>query len=111
MKRLRKTINITFWALVAIYFAAIATLQLPPVKEMIGRWVSNAVSSKIGSKVEVGSVDLGLPNRVIIDNVKIYDQKDSLMIASPRLSVSIDMLEALKGNISISSAQIFGLRA
>lgn len=111
MKRLRKTINIIFWALVAIYFAAIATLQLPPVKEMIGKWVSNAVSSKIGSKVEVGSVDLGLLNRVIIDNVKIYDQKDSLMIASPRLSVSIDMLEALKGNISISSAQIFGLRA
>lgn len=111
MRGLRKTINITLWTLVAAYFAAIVALKLPPVQNMIGRWISDAVSNKINSKVEIGNINLGFFNRVIIDNVKIYDQEDSLMIASSRLSVSIDLLKAVKGNVSISSAQVFGLRA
>lgn len=111
MKKLRKSINIILWTLVAIYFAIIVMLKLPPVQRSIGGWVSHVVSEKINTNVEVGNVDLGFLNRIIIDDVKIYDQRDSLMLASTRLSAKLDILEAIKGKVSISSAQLFGFRA
>ena len=76
MKKLRKTINIILWSLVALYAAIILMLNLPPVQKAIGGWASNAVGKKINSRVEIGKVDVGFFNRVIIDDVSIYDQKD-----------------------------------
>lgn len=111
MKKLRKSINIILWTLVTIYFAIIVMLKLPPIQRSIGGWVSHVVSEKINTNVEVGNVDLGFLNRIIIDDVKIYDQRDSLMLASTRLSAKLDILEAIKGKVSISSAQLFGFRA
>lgn len=86
-------------------------LNLPPVQKAIGGWVSDVVSEKIDSKVEVGKVDIGFFNRVIIDDIYIYDQQDSLLLASSRMSAKFDVIDALKGKISISSAQLFGLKA
>lgn len=94
-----------------VYFSMIVMLKLPPIQKSIGNWVSGMISEKINTNVEIGNIDLGFLNRIIIDDVKIYDQKDSLMLASTRLSAKLDIIEAMNGNISISSAQLFGLRA
>ncbi len=57
-------------------------------------------------------VNLGFFNRIIVDDVMNYDEQgDSLIYASPWLSAKIDYIAATQGKISVSSAQIFGLRA
>ncbi|MBR4602030.1 MAG: hypothetical protein IKO37_05675, partial [Prevotella sp.] len=104
MKKLRKTINIILWSLVALYAAIILMLNLPPVQKAIGGWTSDAIGKKINSRVEIGKVDVGFFNRVIIDDVSIYDQKDSLLLASSRVSAKFDVFDAIKGNVSITSA-------
>ena len=111
MKKLRKTINIILWSLVALYAAIILMLNLPPVQKAIGGWTSDAIGKKINSRVEIGKVDVGFFNRIIIDDVSIYDQKDSLLLASSRVSAKFDVFDAIKGNVSITSAQLFGLKA
>lgn len=111
MKKLQKTINIILWSLVAVYAAIIILLNLPPVQRTIGGWASSVVSKKINSNVEIGKVDLGFLNRVIIDDIYIYDQQDSLLLSSSRMSAKFDVIDALKGKVSISSAQLFGLKA
>lgn len=86
-------------------------LHLPAVQNFIGSKVSDALSEKLGTKVEVGRVDLGFLNRVIIDDVVIYDQKDKKMLSSSRLSAKVDITPLFSGQVSISSAQIFGMDA
>ena len=86
-------------------------LHLPAVQNFIGSKVSDALSEKLGTKVEVGRVDLGFLNRVIIDDVVIYDQKDKKMLSSSRLSAKVDIAPLFSGQVSISSAQIFGMDA
>ena len=84
---------------------------MPAVQNFIGSKVSDALSEKLGTKVEVGRVDLGFLNRVIIDDVVIYDQKDKKMLSSSRLSAKVDIAPLFSGQVSISSAQIFGMDA
>ena len=97
--------------MVALYAVIILMLNLPPMQRAIGGWASDAVGEKINSSVEIGRVDVGFLNRIVIDDVSIYDQKDSLLLASSRVSAKIDIFEAIRGNISITSAQLFGLKA
>ena len=54
-------------------------------------------------------VDIGFPNRFIIDGVDLYDQTGKLMVHASRVSVKFDIYPLTKGKIVISSAQLFGL--
>ena len=54
-------------------------------------------------------VDIGFPNRFIIDGVDLYDQTGKLMVHASRVSAKFDIYPLTKGKIVISSAQLFGL--
>lgn len=94
-----------------MYFSLVILLHLPPVQGFLGREVSNALSAKLGTKVSVGRIDLGLLNRFIIDDVVMLDQRGDSMLRASRVAAKIDLLAASKGKITVSSAQLFGLRA
>lgn len=111
MKKLKHICNGIVWTLIVLYLLLIVLLHVPSVQAFLGKEVSGALSDKFGTRVEVGSVNLGFLNRIIVDDVMMYDQRGDSLVYASRLSVKIDYLAAVKGKISISSAQIFGLRA
>lgn len=77
----------------------------------MGSIVADALSEKLGTEVRIGNVDVGMLNRIIIDNIYIEDQQGKHMLTAPRASVKINILDIINGKISISSAQLFGLKA
>ena len=74
-------------------------------------WVSGAVAQKLGTSVEVGRVSLGLPTRLVIDDVLIRDQRQQPMLSARRMAVKMELLPLLDGKVNISSAQLFGAEA
>lgn len=68
---------------------------------------AHALSKKFGTNVTVGRVDLGLMNRIIIDDVYLFDQSGKLMLKAARTSAKFDLLSLIHGKIHISSAQLF----
>lgn len=94
-----------------LYAAIVVLLHIPYVQQFAGKEVSTALARKLGTEVEIGRIDLGLFNRVVIDDVLIYDKAHKKMLRAARLSAKIDFLPLTRGQISISSAQIFGLNA
>ena len=95
----------------ALYAALIVLLHLPPVQVFLGSEVSQILGQKLGTRVSVGKVNLGLLNRAILDNVTILDQKGDSMLCVARMSAKVDIIPLTEGKISVSAAQIFGLRA
>ncbi len=84
-------------------------VHLPFVQTWIGKETANALQNKFGTKVLVGNVNVGFLNRIIIDNVVMYDKKSKEMIRTSRLAARIDYYELVKnGRLTISSAQLFG---
>ena len=77
---------------------------------MLGRKVSDALSEKFATEVSVGRIDLGFANRIIVDDVRMKDKEGKDMLSASRLSAKIDILALMNGNITISSAQIFGMK-
>ncbi len=109
IKRLRHIFAVLAWTIVGIYALIVVLLRIPAVQHYVASETAVALSEKLGTRVEVGNVNLGLLNRAIIDDIHIEDQQKHDMMRCHRLSAKIDILPLFKGEISISSAQIFSL--
>ena len=81
---------------------------IPQAQNYLGSKVADAIADKLGTQVSIGRVNLGLFNRVIIDDVRIKDQQQQDMLRVGRLSVRLELLPLLDGKVAISSAQLFG---
>jgi uncharacterized protein involved in outer membrane biogenesis len=93
---------------VTLYVIVICLTHIPFIQTKIGDSVASVLGEKLGTKVEVGSVNLGFLNRLIIDDVLIYDQKSKELAKIGRLSVRMEWSALVQGRISIASAQLFG---
>lgn len=112
MKRFKTFILWLFWALVGLFLTIVVLSYLPPTQRFIGEKVSQIIAKKLGTKVEIGSVHIGLLNYFVIDNVVILDQKNKNMLDAARIAAKVDLMQLIKEQkIRISSAQIFGLQA
>ena len=111
LKRLKHIFNALLWTLVCLYFVVVLLLHIPAIESFVGYQVSSQITQKLGTKVQIGRVDLGFLNRLILDDVLVYDQSSQKMLQISRMSAKFDILPIAQGKISISSAQLFGLKA
>lgn len=112
MRTIKHIITGVVWALIGLYITAIVLVQLPPVQRFLGSQVAQLVSDKLQTEAQVKKVNLGLLNRIIIDDVLIYDQAKKPMLKASRASVKLSLYDLLYNKkISISSVQLFGMQA
>ena len=93
--------------MVTLYILVAIILHIPLVQQTMGKTVAKAMADKIGSKVTVGNIDLGMLNRIIIDDVVILDQNGKEMLKAARIAAKIDIVDLLEGKVNITSAQLF----
>ena len=107
MKVLKHIVNWIVWTIVGLYATIMITISTPWAQEQLGNKVAEVVGEKLGTKVKVGRVDLGFLNRLILDDVVIYDQHKKQMAKVARMTAKVDIAPLALGRIVISSAQIF----
>ena len=110
MKKAKHLISGIVWTLIGLYILLIMLLHIPAFQSYMGKKAGDLLSDKFGTEVKVGRINIGLFNRVIVDDVRMKDQSGQEMIRASRLSTTIDLIPLFNGKISISSAQLFGLQ-
>lgn len=88
--------------------AMIALNMIPSVQGQLGTYVSDILAEKIGTDVQIESVRIGLANRIILDDVRIRDKHDTLMVKLSRIAAKIEVLPLLSRQVKINNAQILG---
>lgn len=108
MNRLRNIINFLIAALIVIYGSVIILLQFPIVQNTLGGQTAAFFKKQLGTEVQIGKINLGFLNRLIVDDFLIYDEQHRVMVKAGRLSVKIPFSSILQGQLHISSIQLFG---
>ena len=111
IKHLRHIIIGLAWTLAGVYMLGVVLLHIPAVQHAVASKTSEALQHKLGTKVSLGNISLGLLNRIVVDEVTVEDQQRHKMFSCHRLSAKIDITSIFEGRIVISSAQIFGMKA
>ncbi len=91
-----------------LYIGTIILLNIPYVQQNMSILVADELSSILGSRLTIGRIDMGLLNRIIIDDLLLDDRSGKEMVKVTRLSAKFDILPLFNGKISISSVQLFG---
>lgn len=109
-KILKHIVLFLVWTVVLFYAIVFVLPHVPAVQRTVGNMAAQAISDKLGTKARIGRIDVRFPDRVVIDDVKLYDQKGKEMLRAGRMSVSVELLPLFRNKVVITSAQLFGSR-
>ncbi len=86
-------------------------LNIPHVQRQLASYLSRELSEELGSTVEIGNIEVGLFNRIMLENLQLYDQEDTEMLQVARMAARFDILPLFQGKISINNIQLYGFDA
>ena len=110
IKALKYIINWTVGIIIGSYFLAIMVFSIPAVQRRVNLRISDFLTEQLGAKAEIGHTRFRIPNRLIIDEVKLYDRSDTLMLQANRLAAKIEILPLFNNKIHINNAQLIGAK-
>lgn len=99
--------SIVAW-IIGIYAAIIFLLNLPFMQNFMAARVASVLSDELDTKVEIGNVNIGFLNRIIISDIDIQDQAHKPLLKVARVSASINVWSLINGKIDIPTAQLYG---
>lgn len=94
--------------ILSLYIGTILLLNIPYVQRQISVLVAGELSEVLGTELSIGRINMGLLNRIIIDDLLLDDQAGKEMLKVSRLSAKFDILPLFEGKVSISNVQLFG---
>lgn len=110
-RSIKHIIRSTIILALVCYFGIIAVLSIPFIQKRLSDFTAQELSRIMQTEVRIGNIDLGLLNRVIIQNVYLEDKSGKELLKINRLSAKMELSSLLHGKIHISSVQLFGLNA
>ena len=113
-KILKKTLKIFLWiigSVIGLFLLLVIALQIPAVQNFAKNKAVNYLEGKIHTKVEIGRIELGLPKKVILEDVYFEDQKKDTLLAGQKLAVDISLFELLNNKVEINSVDLQGITA
>lgn len=111
MKRLEKILVNIVGTMVAVYAAIVLLFSLPFMQTALANWTASLLTAQLKSKVDIGSVNLGFLNRIIVNDITVYEPSGKTLGTIARTSASIDLISLFSGQVDIGTAQLFGVRA
>ena len=81
------------------------------MQDALANWTADMLSKQLGSKGEIGSVNLGFLNRVVVNDLTLYEPSGKKMASIARVSASINPIALMSGRVDIGTAQLFGTKA
>lgn len=111
IKAIKYIIRFLVCLFLGIYILLLTLSAIPAVQRWAGKTLSTVLEEKIGTKARIENVSIGMMGRVILDNVKLYDQKDSLMLDISRIAAKVEIAPLLNKTVRINNAQLIGAKA
>ena len=110
-RRFKYIFRILVWGCLALYISTWTLLNLPYVQGKLAALASGALKQVLNTEVSVGRVNIGMLNRIIIEDVLLNDQQGEEMLKVSRLAARFELKPLFDGKISINNVQLFGLSA
>lgn len=85
--------------------------SLPVVQLKVADIIEENLSEMLNTRVSVGRINMGLFNRLIVDDFEIFEPDGQRILSVGRVSGSIELFSLINGKINIGTAQLFGAKA
>src|SRR4026209_670067 len=97
-----KTVLFIFLFIVLI----VALVLTPPVQNMLRTKAVSYLEHTLKTKVSIGKIYIGLPKKVIIENVYLEDRQKDTLLTAGSLKADIALFKLIKGEVDINSIEL-----
>lgn len=108
IRRIKITVRWIVGIVLSCYIGTILLLNIPYIQQRLSAFVADKVSEFLQTELTIGRIDMGLLNRIIVNDLILNDQSGNEMLRVARLSAKFDIIPLLEGKISINNVQLFG---
>ncbi|MDR3705012.1 MAG: translocation/assembly module TamB domain-containing protein [Paludibacteraceae bacterium] len=109
-KKVAKILIISITALLFLLGTMVAFLQCESVQNYLAHTATDYFSTKLGTKVQIGSVDIELFNKVSLKQVYIADQKGDTLIYADKIKMIFKPFQLIRNRFVCNGLNIQGLR-
>lgn len=92
--------------LVALFLLIVIALQIPFVQNFVKDKAVNYLENKIKTKVEIGTIEIGLPKKIILNDVYFEDQSKDTLLAGKSLKIDISLFQLFNNKVEINSIDL-----
>jgi hypothetical protein len=106
LKKIGKIILKIILLFLALFLLLVIALQIPIVQNFVKDRAVVYLENKIKTKVEVGSIEIGLPKKIILKDVYFEDQSKDTLLAGKSLKIDISLFKLLSNKLEINSIDL-----
>lgn len=113
-KYLRKSIKILLWiigSIIGLFLLIVLLIQIPYIQNIVKDKAVSYLEDKIGTEVQIGRIEIGLPKKVIVEGVYFESQQGDTLLAGKKLAVDISLFKLLSNEVEVNSIQLDGIVA
>lgn len=92
--------------ILALFLLLVLALQIPYVQNIVKDKAVNYLENKINTKVEIGSIEIGLPKKVILNNFYFEDQSNDTLLSGKSLKIDINLFQLFNNKLQINSIDL-----
>lgn len=93
-----------------VYATLIILLNIPYIQQNLSNIVSKELSHLLNTEVSISQINIGLLNRIILDDVNIQDLENEPLLKASRMSAKFSISELFRGKITIHNIQLYQMQ-
>ena len=113
-KKFKKVLKIILWIISSIFgliLLLILALQIPFVQNKVKDKAVRYLESKIHTEVRVGTIEIGLPKKVILTDFYFEDQSGDTLLSGKKLDVDVSLFKLLSNTLEVNHVYMDGITA
>lgn len=110
----KKGFKIALWAIgivIVFFLLLILSVQVPAVQDALKSKAVAYLEGKIHTKVSLGKIEIGLPKKIILEDVYLESQDGDTLLAGKKIAVDISLFKLFKSEVEINSVVLKNITA
>src|SRR5688572_23032542 len=101
----RILLKIVLFLFLFIVFVFLLVLT-PPVQRFASNKIENYLEKKLQTKVEIGRISVGLPRKILLENIYIEDKTKDTLLSGGTIKADVTLLKLLSNEVEINNLEI-----
>ncbi len=113
-KYFKKSLKILGWIIVSIiglFLLLVLAIQIPAVQNSIKNKAVAYLEGKIHTPVKIGKIEIGLPKKIILENVYFQSQTGDTLLAGEKIAADISLFKLFDDELEINSISLKNITA
>ena len=106
MRKVAKILLKIVLFIIALFLLIVIALQIPVVQNFVKDKVVTYLENKIKTKVEIGTIEIGLPKKIVLNDVYLEDQSNDTLFAGKSLKIDISLFQLFNNKVEINSIDL-----